>query len=368
MFLTIFVTLITLSVLILVHELGHFLAAKKGGIKVEEFGVGYPPRIWGKKVGKTVYSINWVPFGGFVRLYGEEEINEGKKEGAFWAQSKKVRLLVILAGVFANLLLSFSLFSLIYYLSGIPTETDKVIVEAVAKDSPAAAAGIKPEDVIIASERQTITSIDDFISKIETKKGEEISLELSRNGENLKLTVVPRKDEVEGQGPLGVIVSNYQMIKYPFWQMPVRSMIEGGKETYSWTIMIVGELVKMIKNLLLAGQVPRDIAGPIGIFQVTSQVAKSGIVPILQFIGILSINLAVINIFPFPALDGGQFFFLVIEALIGRRSPRKLEKWAQAVGMAFLLFLMLLVTVNDIRRILLTTQFGSRLRNFLQFL
>ena len=275
--------------------------------------------------------------------------------------------MVAWAGVLANFFLSFLLFSLIFLVSGIPTKTDRVIIEGITNDSPAQKAGISPGDIVISLNNEAVKSVDDFVEKMEKEKGKQVALILERNDKQLILEVTAREKVPEGEGPLGVVVSPYRMVRYPFWQMPVRAGVEGIKETYAWTVMIAGELLKMFRNLILAGQVPKDIAGPIGIFQVTSSVAASGIVAVFQFIAILSINLAIINVLPFPALDGGRSFFILIEAILGRRSPAQAEKWINSLGMAFLLFLMLLVTVNDIKRIMETTQFGLKLRSIWPF-
>jgi regulator of sigma E protease len=370
MLLTILVFLITLSVLIIFHELGHFLVAKKAGIKVEEFGLGYPPRIWAKKIGRTVYSLNWIPLGGFVKLFGQDEIEKKKKGGAFWAKSKRVRMAVIWAGVLANLCLAFFLFTIIYSAEGIPTPVQKVEIIGVAPDSAAQEAGLKEGDLIVSVDGQPVENLlgseadlDRFIGLMEEKRGNQIKLVVKREEEaDLVFLVTPRQDPPEGEGPLGVAISNIEMKKYPFWQMPVRAAVEGAKETYFWTRLVVGGLIEMLRKLIFIGQVPEDIAGPIGILQVTSHVAQAGVITIFQFIAILSVNLAVINIFPFPALDGGRFLFLIFETITGRRSHEQIERWVHNIGMAFLLFLMLLVTINDIKRVLTTTEFGLRLK------
>ncbi|MBN1263722.1 MAG: site-2 protease family protein [Candidatus Pacebacteria bacterium] len=360
MFLTILVFFITLSTLIIFHELGHFLVAKKTGIKVEEFGLGYPPRAWGKKIGETTYSLNLIPFGGFVRLYGEDRAQTKQKERSFWAKSWRVRLAVILAGIVANVFLSWILFSANFLIVGVPVKTDKVIFEAVIADSPADKAGIEPGDVAVSFAGVPVTSIDGFIKQIEARKEVSTNLIILKEGVEKEIEITPRVETQEGEGPLGVIISSYELAHFPFWQMPFRAGAEGLKETWGWLVMIAGSLLKMIRELIFSGQVPQDVAGPIGILQVTSQVARSGVVAVFQFIGILSINLAIINTLPFPALDGGRFAFLVVELITGRRNHEKVEQWVNRMGMIFLLLLMLLVTINDIKRVLTTTEFGGR--------
>lgn len=353
MILTVITFLIVLSVLVLVHELGHFLVAKRAGIKVEEFGFGLPPRIFGKKIGETVYSLNWLPFGGFVKLYGEE-LENGKGVKAFWAKSKIARTAVIVAGVLANFLLAIVVFSLVYSFSGIPTKTNKIIIAGVLANSPAEKIGLKEGDVVLAVDDEKLTALDRFLKLIDQKKGQPVKLLVVREKDNNQLIfrMTPRENPPQGEGPLGVAVSDTEIKKYPFWQMPVRGTIEGFKEAFGWTMVVVTGLGKMLVNLFVHGTVPKDVAGPVGIFQITGVVAKSGILNVLQFIGVLSVNLAVINFLPFPALDGGRLVFIAYEAITRRRPKPSLERWVNAAGMVTLLFLILLVTINDIARLL----------------
>ena len=360
MLLTVIVFFITLSVLIFVHELGHFWAAKKAGVKVEEFGFGYPPRILGKKIGETIYSINWIPFGGFVKLYGEELIERrGKPSGiwdrAFWAKSKKARTMVVLAGVLANFLLAVVAFSIVYSAAGIPTKTDQVRIVGIAPDSPADRIGLEEGDIVLKVDNQRLSGLSHFTQLVREKKGEEIKLEIMRTVNDQQSTInyqlIPREHPPEKEGPLGVVVSNIEMKKHPFWQMPFRGTIEGFKEAFGWTALIFRSLGKMIVDLFWQGKVPRDIAGPVGIFQISAGVARSGFLAVLQFIGILSVNLAVINVLPFPALDGGRLVFIVYEAITRRRPKPSFERWVNTLGMAILIFLLILVTISDLNRL-----------------
>lgn len=354
--LNLFVFLVILSVLVFVHEFGHFLAAKKAGIKVEEFGFGYPPRIWAKKIGETEYSLNAIPFGGFVRLFGDPAEGKPPKskdfKKSFLGKSKKARLGVILAGVLANFLLGIFIFSLVYSLTGIPKKVDKVKIVGIASGSPAEKAGLKIDDVILAVDEEKISKLADFTRLIQEKRGKEIKLLVGRkeNDSNLLFSITPRENPPEGEGPLGVIVSDVEIIKYPFWQMPVRGAVEGVKEALGWGLLILVSLKKMFLDLIFRGIVPKDVAGPVGIFQATSVVARQGILAVLEFVGILSVNLAVVNILPFPALDGGRLIFVAWEIITRRRPKPSFERLVNTVGMAILIFLLVLVTINDIWR------------------
>ena len=369
MLFTAVVFLVLLSILVFVHELGHFLLAKKAGIKVEEFGLGLPPRIWGKKIGETIYSVNALPIGGFVRLYGEEQpafaplsgASAGK--GAFFAKSKKVRIAVVTAGVAMNFFLAVGAFSLIFLIRGIPTETENIFVVGIAKDSPAQKSGLAVGDRIIQAGGKPVLSTDEFIKIVDENKGREIEMVLQRmpssdlpagkaGVEGLRLKVVPRETPPEGEGPLGVAISQIEQKFYPFYQMPFFALREGTGETLKWGGLVVGAVGKMVVELVGKGKIPQDMAGPVGIFQVTGVVAKEGWEAVLGFLGILSVNLAVINILPFPPLDGGKVLFIGLEAAFGKRVAPKIEKWVQTLGMILLLLLLVLVTLNDISRLL----------------
>lgn len=370
MLLTVIVFLLVLSLLILAHEFGHFLIAKRAGIKVEEFGLGYPPRMLAKKIGETVYSINWILFGGFVKLLGEEleEIGRVKdKKRSFWAKSKKTRTSVIVAGVLANFILAIVCFSIVYSSIGIPTKTDEVKIVGLVEDAPGAQAGLLEDDIVLSVNGRAIENADQFIELVNQEKGKEIVIEVEREGDELILFATPREEPPEGEGALGIIISDMEMKKYPLWQMPFYGTIEGFKEAFAWAGLVVGGIGSMIGNLVTKGQIPREIAGPVGIFQITSTVAQSGILMILQFIGVLSVNLAVINILPFPALDGGRLIFIGYELITGRKPKPQIEHWVNFVGMTFLIFLLILVTANDIARLIETTSIVSKIRSILVF-
>jgi len=371
---TLLLFLLILSILVLVHEGGHFLAAKKAGIKVEEFGFGYPPRIWAKKIGETEYSINAVPFGGFVRLYGDpaegEVVGDRDFKRSFLGKSKKARSAVILAGVVANFLLGIFVFSIVYSFTGIPQKLRNIKIVGIAPGSPAEKGGLKEGDIVLAVDDKKITEMTEFTKLVSEKKGKEVKILIKREKENpcqekvlggggfscqdgnLLFWLVPRENPPEGEGPLGVVVSDMEIVKYPFWQMPFRGAVEGVKEAFGWGWMIVVSLKKMVADLVFRGLVPKDVAGPVGIFQATGMVAKTGILNILQFLGILSVNLAVLNVLPLPALDGGRLVFVIYEIIFRRRPKPSLERWINTIGMAILVILLILVTINDVKRIL----------------
>lgn len=344
--------ILVLSIVVLIHELGHFVAAKLIGVKVEEFGFGYPPRAIGKKIGETIYSINWLPFGGFVKIFGEQEAEAPKTRSkkAFFNKSKKQRSMVILSGVVMNLVLAVVCFSLIYSLVGIPEEVNYISVDAVSKDSPAENAGIEKGDVVLGIDGVVMKKTDEFVEYLKDKKGKEIVINIKRDMGKKEYPLVPRVNPPEGDGAVGVIVSNYDNVFYPKWQMPFRGTWVGLQEAYGWTKMMVVGLGKMIKDAFLG--VKPQVTGVVGIYEVTSVVAAEGFLAIVKFVGILSINLAVVNILPFPALDGGRFLFILFEKAIGRKMKPKLEASINMVGMMILIGLMVLITVGDVLRVI----------------
>lgn len=362
---------IIFSLLVLVHEFGHFLAAKKAGIRVEEFGLGYPPRLVSIKYGKTLYSINLLPFGGFVKLYGEEgEVEKGKSpKRAFFAQSKKKRIAVLLAGVLANFLLGIACFSFIYTRVGIPTETSKVFIAGIAKDSPAEEVGLAIDDEALFVNEEKVSSLKHFQELVQQKKGEEILLKVYRKKENqeLEFKLVPRVNPPEREGAIGVALTNIEMVFYRNLSMPFRAIFIGVQEAVAWGGMVVVGLFVMIKNLVF-GQLPQDVAGPVGIYQLTTGVARQGLLMVLQFIGVLSVNLAILNVVPFPALDGGRILFVVLEKVIGRKVKPKVEQITHMLGMALLLFLMLIVTINDLARFEPVSTFFQKISSLFSFL
>lgn len=328
------VFLLVLSLLVMVHELGHFLAAKILKIKVEEiaFGLPFTGPVLKFKRGETQYSIYPLLFGGFVRLYGEESEPEkgnisGKdKKRAFWYRGKKQRLLVIVAGVIMNVILAMGLFGLLYSRLGIPGKgRDKVTVVEVAPNSPAQQAGVIFGDRVLTVEGQEIGSIEDFSRMMKSWAGLSINIVVER-GETTallegliegktttrKVTLIPRKNPPEGEGAAGVVIS-----VYPYVETRKCPLVSGEcigatiRQGFSSTGLWVGRVFEGFRDIgksLVAGKAPEGVSGPVGIYQLTGLVAGEGFWPLLELVAILSVNLAVFNILPFPALDGEGCF------------------------------------------------------------
>lgn len=378
-FLTVF---FGLFFIIIIHELGHFLSAKFFGVKVEEFGLGFPPRLYGKKIGETIYSINWIPFGGFVKILGElpevekdekeqtaplspenkieidilkESVSEDgisvleekiiiskensqsiKKSVRFNEQKIWKRATVISAGVIANVIFAWLLLSSIFMVGA----KSAILVGSVSPSSPAESAGLLAGDRILDFENS-----EKFISFLAENEGKNVSLKVERKGETLTLSVFSRKNVAPGEGRIGASLVDTGIEKTSF----LRSFSESAKFTFSSVVSIFSAFALMLKNIF-TGVVP-DVVGPVGIFNLASVVGQNGFLYIVHLLSIISLNLAVLNILPFPALDGGRLLFLLIEKIKGAPLSPKFEVVANAAGFSLLLLLMVLVTISDLIRL-----------------
>lgn len=341
---------LALSFVVLMHELGHFWASKLTGVRVDEFGLGLPPRIFGKKIGETIYSINWLPIGGFCKLYGEEGGGGGKR--AFHNKSVAQRALITVGGVLMNLVTAIAVFMLVYTIAGVPQETNKVKIIGVADGSPAMEAGLKEGDWICKADSVEIKNAQELIETAEKYKGEEIELTICDEvGTADLLSVHIRENPPEGEGAMGVAISTTEMVKVPWWQF-YKGIGAGFREAYYWGKIILSGVIDMITGLVM-GQVPKDISGPVGMYQATSSIKENqGLLAVFHFFGVVAVNLAVVNMLPFPALDGGRLVFLGIEAITGKKVSTKIENMINGVGMALLMLMLVLVTLGDVRRIL----------------
>jgi regulator of sigma E protease len=363
---SILVFILVLSILVLVHEAGHFFVARKAGVKVEEFGFGIPPRVWGKKIGETTYSINLLPFGGFVRLHGESSEDEVvEPERAFINKSKLQRTAIILAGVVMNFILAMVAFSIVYSFSGIPRETDKVRILEVTPASPAQEAGVLEGDIVKSVGETQVTSLSQFSSLVDENRGERIAITVLREEAEQEvekvIRVTPRAEPPEEEGPLGVIISSTEIYYPPIWQRPFVGMYYGFQESFFWVKTIIVGLGDIFGGLF-RGVTPKEIAGPVGIYAITQQAASAGILTLINFIGFLSVQLAILNIIPFPALDGGRILFIGIESVFGRKVLPRVEGAIHTIGMLILLALIFAITIYDVRRLI---QAGG-VENFVQ--
>lgn len=359
---TILTFVIILGALILVHEFGHFIAAKIARAKVEEFGLGFPPRIFGVKRGETIYSINLLPIGGFVKVFGEDG-EQNKSPKSFASKSIGIRAIILAAGVLMNLALAVSLFS-VGHIVGLPRVVDEDAVEGnvkniviriadIAKNSPAEQVQMQVGDIIYAirfgEERiENVQKIGDIQKFTNRHLGQAISLTIKRNGELLEKIVTPRENPPRDEGAIGFAMVRIGEVSYPLYLAPLK-----GIES---TVTSIWETVKafgmIFSTWFSTGKLTEDIAGPIGIAVITGEVQKMGLIFLLQFVALISINLAIINVLPIPALDGGRLLFLLIEKIRGAPVKQKYEKLAHTVGFAVLILLMILVTIRDVGKFL----------------
>ncbi|MCX7911494.1 MAG: M50 family metallopeptidase [Dehalococcoidales bacterium] len=343
MILTILVGVLVLSVLIIAHELGHFIAAKATGVPVEEFGIGFPPRMLGKKWGETVYSINWIPFGGFNKITGEVDPSVPR---GLASRGYGVRLLVLGGGIIMNLILPFILMTAAFMIPHSAVE-GKVIVEEVAPGSPAEACGIRPGDIVLSADGRPVRNYADLSRITQLHLGLNLELTLTHtDGTTETVRVVPRWKPPEGQGAIGIVTrtQDVQILResLPFWQAIPAAIRE------CWDVLA------LYKNGIIGmviGTVPFVPAGPVAIVQVTGEVAHAGISPVLELTAFISIAIGITQMIPFPALDGGRIIFVLIEwARRGKRISPRVEGIVHSIGFMILIAILVLVTYQDIIR------------------
>jgi regulator of sigma E protease len=342
---TILIFLGILAVLIIAHELGHFATAKAFGVKVEEFGLGFPPRLFGIKRGETLYSLNAVPLGGFTKMAGEEDPNV---ERSLASKSVGARVIVLSAGSIMNFLLPILLFTIAFMVPH-NVVTGDVMVAEVAPESPAAVAGIEVGDTLVSINDEPVQSISDLQTYTQLNLGKEVNLAVRHSDETVEeVRLIPRWKPPSGEGAIGVAVSMPEPVitrqSYPFWE----AVPMGVSECIDTFVIFKNEILKWF-----IGATPVQVTGPVGIAQMTGEVAQAGLSPLLLFAGFLSINLAIINILPLPALDGGRIVFVLLGWVRrGRRISPRTEGLVHAIGFALLIAAMLAVTYQDIIRII----------------
>lgn len=349
---SIIIFLIVLAILILVHEFGHFITAKKSGIKVEEFGLGFPPKIWSWKSGETTYSINLIPFGGFVKIFGEDLNDESSKSPrSFVNKSKKIQILVLSAGVLFNILFAWILISL-GFVSGLPTsigpeqedmarDTSLLIID-VLPNTPAKEAGLEVGDSILSIENiQNPLSgeVQEVISR-----GNIVSLQIKGRG---IINIQPEENIVPDTYAIGISMDRIGLLKLPihlaFW--------EGLKLTGNLLVVITIALFHFIVGVFSGTANFSQVTGPIGIVSFVGGAIDMGFIYLISFTAFISLNLAIINLIPFPALDGGRILFILIETIKGSPINPKIQNNLNRLGFILLIIFMIAVTYNDVIKI-----------------
>lgn len=354
MFWTILLFLVLLSVLVLAHEWGHYAAARRAGMKVEEFGIGFPPRIFALK-GKDGmrWSFNVIPLGGFVKIKGEGGEDRTDAD-SFAHKSIWRRFTVLIAGVVMNIVLAAVLFSA-GFMFGLPAIIDDEVkakaevtdlalhIMEIVPESPAAAAGLKVGDRIISIDGQPYAS-DDEARAAMAPSGNAIEMVVARGGDVQTIEVTPAFVESVGREAVGIAIVETGFVRYPFYLAPILGAVTALQSTWDVVVAFAG----LLAGLFTKQDVAAEVSGPVGIAVLTGQVAELGFMHLVQFAAMLSVNLAVINILPFPALDGGRIVFLAIEALRRKPNSQRLEQAFHAAGFLLLMLLVLVVTYRDI--------------------
>lgn len=368
---TVFAFIVVVVVLVLVHELGHFVAAKLAGITVQEFGVGFPPRIGSIVWRGTRYSLNWIPLGGFVKMLGEDGDAEAEKmrehglseaavdkamAGAFNRKPIWVRLIVLVAGVAMNFLLAAILFGAALSL---PVQQGRgpLTVTDIQADSPAVTADLRVGDVIVAADGRTFDVSRDLTAYLRSKAGSAVDLTVMRGDEEVVLVVTPRSltpaEEAQGLGAVGFSYEPEQFVEVAAPASgPLDAARQGLGAAWELAVQIPGGLASAVAGLIGLGPDSGTAVGPIGIAEETGRVLRAPLVSQLIFVGILSVNLAVLNVLPFPPLDGGRILVVLIEAVRRRKLPAEREALIYLTGFMVLIALVILISIRDVANLI----------------
>lgn len=363
---TLLTFIIILGLLVFVHELGHFVAARVLGVGVKEFGFGFPPRLWGFTRKNTVYSINWIPLGGFVRLHGED--GEEKDAHSFGVQRAWKRIVILIAGVTMNFFLAACIFSVGYIIGfpanvsdGVPagarSRNAQVQITEIQENAPALQAGLQVGDALVLVNNVPIASITDAQQAAKAAGNRTVSITYRRGSTATQTTATLQPLVETGNPGLGVSLAETAELSYA----PLRAIVEGFRAAGTSLWIILEQFGLLIGRLFTNQPVGDVVAGPVGIAVLTGQVAELGFGYLLQFMALLSLNLAIINILPIPALDGGRLLFVIIEKLRGRPVSQKVEAKIHNTSFAVLIALIAFVTLHDVFKLDAVRQLWERL-------
>jgi regulator of sigma E protease len=365
MIVTIIAFIFILGFLVFVHEFGHFILAKKLGVKVEEFAIGFPPTIWKKKVGETVYSINIIPLGGFNKLLGEGKDKHLDNPRSFSAQPPHKRAAIILGGVAMNFLVASLIFYFILASGGFQLEFPLIfdyefpfgdqrnyppVVSFVSENSPAEEAGIEVNDFVVRGNGVEFKNTNHLIGFLSDKGGEEVDLVIkkSSNDEIKEVSVVPRENPPEGEGAVGIALMDMTNLVY---EKPLSKLTSGFTHSLNlahYSLVGLGHYIKMSVVQRDVEPIANSVTGPVGVLALTKLSVEAGFTEVIFLIAVISIALFLVNILPIPPLDGGIFLFLLFEMVTGKKIPKKMELITQQVGIIFFIVLFILVTFKDI--------------------
>ncbi|MFA6999732.1 MAG: RIP metalloprotease RseP [Candidatus Paceibacterota bacterium] len=382
-YMSIIIFIVILLVLVVSHEFGHFIVAKMNKIRVDEFSFGFPPRIWGKKIGETTYNLNALPFGGYVKIYGEnldeadfvevgfldkdktpEKVEEESRSLAY--KPKYIQALVLVAGVVMNFLVAWLLLS-VGFMSGLPSsvgmapkgaivENQALTITSVLSGSPAEISGIKIGDKILSLDTPTDSTkllssnfgAESVQTFVKNHNGQEINVSLVRGKEPINIKVTPKINKTGDSVMIGISMDTIGTLKLPIH----KAVWEGLKLTSDLTVGTAVGFYKLISNAVIGKGDMSAVTGPIGIVGAVGDAAKFGFIYLLSFTALISVNLAVINLLPFPALDGGRLLFLLIEKIKGSRIKPQIANWVNMIGFGLLMLLMVFITYHDIVKLL----------------
>lgn len=359
---TLITFLIILAALVLVHEFGHFIIAKKGGVRVDEFGFGFPPRLWSMKRGGTLYSLNLIPFGGYVKIFGEqitdETVSGPNSEQSFVNKNRAIQAAILFAGVAANFIFAWLLLGF-GFIGGMPAPIDsrfgaesfsdiKTIITFVAPDSPAESAGLKGGDAIVSVAEGGLSlgeNKPEAIARfIEEREGKSLAIKVSRLNQELEFAVSPKILKGQSVSMIGIGMMEAGILKLPI----VPAFAEGARSAVNLAKETSIGIFYFLKGLFSGETSVADLTGPVGIAGLVGEARELGFSYLVSFTAFISINLAILNLLPFPALDGGRLLFVLIESVSRRRIPAKIANAFNSVGFALLLALMVVVTYRDI--------------------
>jgi regulator of sigma E protease len=341
MVLTIIAAIFVFGVLVLVHELGHFVTAKLTNMRVDEFAIGFGPKLCSYRYGETTYSIRAFPLGGFNNIAGMDPDDHEAGERGYNAKSVPARMFVILAGSAMNLILPVAIFWGVFCFAGVSTPSPEPVLGTIIAGKPAEQAGLMQGDRILSVDGHEVSSWKDFVMDLQDEEGQAKDIMFERSGEKLEAELVPVYDKSAKRAMIGVMSS-----------VATRQtgIMESMQLACQKTVYIFSQMMSGIGQMIKGAQT-EDLAGPLGVAQMAGEVAHIGFVPLLNFAAFLSLNLGIINLFPIPALDGGHFVTLLVEAVRGKPLSAKAVYYAQTVGFALLILLMLFATKNDIMRL-----------------
>ncbi len=348
---TLLATIFVLGLLVFVHELGHFLAAKKAGVRVERFSLGFPPKMFGWKIGETEYMISWLPLGGYVKLAGESlEEEESKQPYSLQAKPAWVKAIIFAAGPLMNFITALVLLWGVFFVSGdVEIDKSRIVIGTVAAGSPAERAGLKPGDVILSLNGERLARFDSLAEKIYALPGQPVALAWVSGSDTVRKTLVTMKEESYNEKGEKIFIGRIG-IQQAFSRKPVGFLVAGERAGIT-TIAFTGQVVRFVRGLFTREFSLKSVGGPVFISKIAGQEASRGFSSLLFFTALLSVNLALLNLLPIPALDGGHLLFLVIEGVIRRPISIKARAIVTQIGFGLLLLLIVFVTYNDVMRL-----------------